>query len=467
MEDKLEEFISSNREAFDVDPPKEIWSKINTQLRVKNDGWIISKWLTKYTIFGFSASVLLITLTIYYLNKPTPNIQKNDLSNYIKPNVLNSNEVIDNAELESENHNNTKLSLIIINNDGKANSDLVLIADTNIIKSITNTEALPQYTEPIVFNNSNVITQTLNDSTYIFPKLNEKEIKANNKQKKKIIETLYKLNKKEYAQIPQKSNYYQSPFKENENVYMLTHEVTNLEYRTFLFDLLINNEKELFIKAKPSQSLWLNCIGQNTFNGYKESYFSAKEFNQYPVVNISFEGAELFCKWLEKNVNEFAFNKNEKNDMFTVNLPTTHEWQYCAKGGLNGSYPWGNDSIQNKKNVFLANFCAQKSKDKFRTPIVYPFKTNPQSYTTGGYALNNDTIASVLVFAYNPNNYGLYCMSGNVSEWVKIDGKGNYNALGGNWSSDFEYLRIDSKLEFRNKTNASPFIGFRPVIIKN
>jgi hypothetical protein len=341
----------------------------------------------------------------------------------------------------------------------ETNSPMLLIIDSSCVDRENDID-IPKYSEIVTYKNSSVETKVVNDTTYVFPRLTEKEIKANNKQKRKMVEAILKLSKKDYPSIPQRN-----AVSEDVSQYMLSHEVTNLEYRTFLFDLLIENDKTGFLKAKPYQGYWVNCTGTHTYDNFKDNYFSDKAFNAYPVVNISYEGAAMYCEWLGKSVQEVANQKSAKFSDITIRIPKMSEWKHAAKGGLSGSYPWGNDSIQSRKNLFFANFCAQKSKEKFNQPIVYPHNSDPNSFTTGGWALNNDTVATVMAFAYNPNNYGLYCMSGNVSEWVVTDETKQTKAIGGNWASDLEFLRIDSEEEFKKYPIASPFIGFRPIVI--
>jgi len=290
-------------------------------------------------------------------------------------------------------------------------------------------------------------------SDYVFPKLTEKEIKANEKEKKRMGELAAKVSKKRYALIPGKK------------FYMQITEVTNLEYRTFLFDLLIQDKKEDFLKAKPDQSLWINSNGTNKFDGFKELYFSAKKFKDYPVVNISIEGAEMYCQWLSNLASSYLKHEAVKVSSCDYRLPTESEWVYAAKAGKSeATYPWGRDSIQNNKNRFMANFCIQKLKEKFNQPIVYPDKINLNAYTAAGMATNNDTMATAHVFSYNPNDYFLYCMSGNVSEMVYIDGTKIVKTKGGNWASDFEHLKINSEDEFKTPIKPSPKIGFRVVV---
>ncbi|MBN2103544.1 SUMF1/EgtB/PvdO family nonheme iron enzyme [bacterium] len=101
-----------------------------------------------------------------------------------------------------------------------------------------------------------------------------------------------------------------------------------------------------------------------------------------PVVNVQYEDACDYAKWKGKR------------------LPTEAEWEYAAKGGIeNIIYPWGNET-SNKK----ANFNGSDGWDK--TAPVYSFATN---------------------------NYGIYCMAGNVAEWCS------------DWYSPWGYLENDLK----------------------
>ncbi|MGZ3864674.1 MAG: SUMF1/EgtB/PvdO family nonheme iron enzyme [Bacteroidia bacterium] len=286
---------------------------------------------------------------------------------------------------------------------------------------------------------------------YTFPSLTKGEIKLNEREKRRIQRQATRLGK---------SNYYLIP---GTNFYMATSEVINLDYRTFLFDLLIQGKKEEFLRAKPDQSLWVNCTGISRFDIYKDVYFSDIKFNYFPVVNISAEGAEMYCEWLHELL-------LEKSPNCEVRLPEENEWVKAAHGGFpNGAYPWGRDSIQNKHNLFLANISNQKLKEKFNQPINYPkpMKANPDAYTTAGRALGFDSVATVNVFSYNPNDFYLYCMSGNVSEMVYVDGTKKIKTKGGNWNSDFEHCKINAEDEFKDGSKPSPMLGFRPIIIIN
>jgi len=297
-------------------------------------------------------------------------------------------------------------------------------------------DSLKKYQEALV--QSARITELL-DTGYKFPKLTPEEILANNKQKAKMIKQLDKWDKKQYAFIPT------GTFKADDKnwsvqaFYMQTTEVTNLEYRTFLFDLLIHERKDEFLAAKPDQSRWTKDYSYSYNKPMEEQYFSHAAYNDYPVVAISRKGAEMYCKWLTEEVNK------QRNGAFIndVRLPSNYEWMYAAAGGKDGqSYPWGGPYLKNAKGCYLANY----------QPLKGNFKDDGAFHTAK-------------VDSYYANDYGLYCMSGNVAEMVYYE---NENQLpgtkGGSWTSVAAELQINGVDKYKGMSNASVDIGFRPVI---
>lgn len=351
----------------------------------------------------------------------------------------------------------------------KKQKTLVVKMNADITKvNIPNNEKLQEHLvkTPVLKMDRFTLPSRTFEQPYVFPTLTDKEIRANEKQKRKMSDQLMKLSKNQYPFIPRGSISYKGDTKMSGGFYMQNHEVTNLEYRTFLFDLLIQNRKDEFLKAKPIQTQWINSNNTNLFDHLKDVYFSDKFYNEYPVVNITAKAAMLYCNWL----NELLMTREDGKLHYEIKLPTDIEWMYAAKGGLQGSYPWGTDSIQNKNNAFLANFNVQLLKEEFKQPLKYttkfgnPWKLSYTACTSAGLVLNKDTVATVSVGEYNPNWYGLYCMSGNVAEWTISDDSPYIKALGGSWGSDFEHLKITNESEYDGK-GSSPFIGFRFIII--
>lgn len=276
---------------------------------------------------------------------------------------------------------------------------------------------------------------------YRFPTLTEEQVKENQKRKFKLIKQVIKADKKRFSEIPAGTMRIDGISVSVNSFAMLKTEVSNLDYLTFLFDLLVSDRKEEFLKAKPDQSQWRE-INDHLYASMAEYYFSHPAFGGYPVNNISREGAEMYCNWLTNEVN-LVLKKKGKTLINDVRIPTNVEWVYAAKGGIQSSaYPWGGPYAKNDRGCYLANF-----------------RPDGESMDVDGIEI------TAPVWSYAPNNYGLFCMSGNVAEMVYYGtDKTKLGARGGSWTSGLDEIQIDGKDRFIGVDSANVNIGFRYVI---
>ena len=164
------------------------------------------------------------------------------------------------------------------------------------------------------------------------------------------------------------------------------------------------------------------CWGRDFSYAYNEPYiklyFSHPGYGMYPVVGVSWEQAQAFCNW-RTFYYETVPNRPKIHD---YRLPTEAEWEYAARGGRNVAlYPWGGNYIRTKKGCFLANF--------------KPLRGN---YTVDG------SLLTAKVASYQPNDFGLYDMAGNVSEWTSSAYHPSANTFLNDLNPSYEYNAKES-----------------------
>lgn len=234
--------------------------------------------------------------------------------------------------------------------------------------------------------------------------------------------------------------------------FMQATEVSNLEYREFLAALERNGRTADLEKARVRPEGW-NIPGAY-MEPFAEHYHQHPAYENYPVVNITHEAALLYCDWLAKTL-----EVNYPDFTFSVRLPLESEWTYAALAG-HASYVYPNGFyLRNSKGKgeYLYNYRRFGDEALQRNPETGKIEVREHMHevSQSPYFTGPSPVKS-----YSSNDFGLYNMSGNVAEMLASEGR----TKGGCFNSAGYDIRIDAPDEFAGFTEASPYIGFRPVV---
>jgi sulfatase modifying factor 1 len=247
-----------------------------------------------------------------------------------------------------------------------------------------------------------------------------------------------------------------------------TFNVKLLNYRYTWFDRnnaakkggkIKNFMKNEILNVYPDTAVWVKDFNYSYNDPMHQDYFHHQSYGDYPVVGVSWEQANAFCNWRTRKKNDYLKSKKNRISVPDFRLPTEAEWEYAARGGLEfATYPWGSGGTQSDRGCFLANF----------KPV------------RGNYAADG-ALYTMEAKSYNANDYGLYNMAGNVSEWTNtaynlssyymastmnpnVENRKNKRKIirGGSWKDVAYFLEVGSR-DYEYADTARSYIGFRTV----
>ncbi|MEO8236065.1 MAG: gliding motility lipoprotein GldK [Flavobacterium sp.] len=211
------------------------------------------------------------------------------------------------------------------------------------------------------------------------------------------------------------------------------------------------------VKIYPDTTVWIKDFAYSYNEPMHNDYFWHQAYSEYPVVGVTWKQAKAFCAWRTLYKNSFVKKQRGRNQVNTFRLPTEAEWEYAARGGIeSGTYPWGGPYARNDRGCYLANFKPCR----------------------GDYAADQ-ALYTVEAQSYEPNDYNLYNMSGNVAEWTdssydpsayeyvstmnpNVNDIKNMRKVtrGGSWKDVAYYLQVGTR-DFEYADSARSYIGFR------
>ena len=185
----------------------------------------------------------------------------------------------------------------------------------------------------------------------------------------------------------------------NDTLFVSKYEVSNSLYKDFISYSILFNKAELHFVQIDSAN-WRSLGYEN--EPFAQYYHLHPAYLNYPVVNISYEGAALFCKWLTECYNNFPKRKYKK---VIFRLPSKDEWLLATKD--------------------------------------LTAKTDTNS---------NNSLMPIDFY----KDKGLFNIFSNVSEMTITKGV----AIGGNWKNE-----ITTSNDFNYEERSNPFIGFRFFVV--
>ncbi len=268
------------------------------------------------------------------------------------------------------------------------------------------------------------------------------------------------LSEKHWAFVPKQIEYTKSGTSEamakkveKGNFYISKYEVTVGEYRRFLLSL----DSATALKHTPNSEGWLKLV--NAKKRMVKYYQEHQAFDNYPVVNVTKENAEAFAAWLSQAYNG---QKKRKFKKVSFRLPTETEWETAARGNMDKvvPYPWGSPYINNRSGKVMANVLRLSGR---MIKNSWDKDGNQQMEIVDRDLKDNMTFTSPIA-SYHSTQYGLFDMSGNVSEMtisVHPEIKGAIISKGGSYALSEYWAQINSQYPHEG---SNAFTGFRLIM---
>lgn len=184
-------------------------------------------------------------------------------------------------------------------------------------------------------------------------------------------------------------------------------EIANIHFEEFLFFVVKDSGRYKDRVYLPKQE-----------NKYVLNYYKNSEFSFFPVLAVTYQTAQTYCKWRADKLNEGLKNmlRDEPNKYkFRGRLPSKEEW-LTAAGSLFDEVQFATHEVSKKGSLFLNEDVVQKrftTQGAIDKPSFLGYNVNLK-YENSGIPIE----IPQYIYSFEPNKRGFYNMYGNVKELV-------------------------------------------------
>lgn len=227
----------------------------------------------------------------------------------------------------------------------------------------------------------------------------------------------------------------------SDNIFVSQIETRNFDYKRFLRSLKESGDMVKYYKSLPDSSGWINKVNYSFSTKYFDQYNSNPEFDEYPVVSVSFEAINWYCEWLT----EIYKKEGKRYKSIVVRLPSENEWEKFANPHNYANLPWDSETAFRP--------CKKRNcEDSCLIANIKVKNLETENELIGMFGTGVIQCASVIP----SKKSDFYDIIGNVSEMTS-DG----NLKGGSWDNYLSECYIHKTQSFEAP---DPRVGFRIII---
>lgn len=250
-------------------------------------------------------------------------------------------------------------------------------------------------------------------------------------------------------------------------------EVTNGMWRSFILDYIEKGNIDTALLFIPKDSLWLE------YNDLYRYYFKDLQFDDYPVVNISYDAVKEYNLWVteKNNIGELLskFYLLSENDWEKISNTGNQDTSYAYNIKNIKEYRYQN--LANVKTILTDSIYDYIIKNLYKysnsDSLILKYKDIPETMANAIYQGSfvgrikyNKFLEKEFVFKKYPSLYpsssdnlkskiGLLNIHGNVAEMIDT----SIFTKGGSWNNYIEDCKLQNSEHWDGKP--SPMVGFR------